>query len=124
MVNKSTPELRCFFTPTEQDILKVIAAYMVGVPRDTGLETPILAIDRFVRELPKRLQQQLRFSVHLFQWGPPLFIWKPHRFTALSPRDAVRYIESWAGSRFSIRRRLFRGLRDLAFLGYYSTPYP
>ena len=121
---KPTPELSGFFTPTEQDILKAVVASMVGVPRDTGLATPILAIDAFVAALPKRLQQQLRFSVHLFQWGPPLFIRKPHRFTALTPRDAVRYIESWAGSRFSIQRRLFRGLRDIAFLGYYSTPYP
>lgn len=111
-----------FFSQTERNILKSVCAYMVGVARDTTLGEPLVAIDKFVSELPKALQTQLRFGLHVFQWGPPVFIGKPRLFTQLAPQDAVRYIRTWAESRFGVRRLLFRGLRDIAFLGYYSQP--
>ena len=118
---RATPKATYFFTQVEHDILKSVCAYMVGVPCDTALDTPVIAVDAFVQQLPKALQKQLRFGLHLFQWGPPLFSGKSCRFTQLPSPDAVRYIEGWAKSRFRIRRRLFRGLRDIAFLGYYSS---
>ena len=116
------PGATYFFTQVEHDILKSVCAYMVGVPCDTALDIPIITIDAFVRQLPKKLRGQLRFGLHLFQWGPLLFSGKSCRFTRLPSGDAVRYIEGWAKSRFAVRRKLFRGLRDVAFLGYYSTP--
>lgn len=109
-----------FFSQVERNILKSVCAYMVGVAHDTTLDEPLIAIDKFVSELPKALQIQLRFGIHVFQWGPPVFIGEPRLFTQLAPRSAVKYIETWAESRFSVRRLLFRGLRDIAFLGYYS----
>ena len=118
---RKTPKATYFFTAVEHDILKSVCAYMVGVSGDTALDTPVIVVDTFVQQLPKTLRRQLRFGLHLFQWGPPLFIGKSCRFTQLVPRDAVKYIESWAKSRFKVRRRLFRGLRDIAFLGYYSN---
>ena len=118
---RTTPKATYFFTEVEHDILKSVCAYMVGVSGDTALDTPIIVIDSFVQQLPKALRKQLRFGLYLFQWGPLLFIGKPCRFTQLDPRDAIRYIEGWAKSRFSVRRRLFRGLRDIAFLGFYSN---
>lgn len=118
---KAPPKATYFFTQVEHEILKSVCAYMVGVSSDTALDTPIITIDAFVQQLPKTLQRQLRFGLHLFQWGPLLFIGKLCRFTQLPPRHAVQYVEGWAKSRFRIRRRLFRGLRDIAFLGYYSS---
>ena len=118
---RSTPKTTYFFTEVEHDILKSLCAYMVGIPNDTVSEVPVIVIDSFVQQLPKALRTQLRLGLHLFQWAPPLFIGKRCRFTQLVPRDAVKYIESWAESRFKTRRRLFRGLRDIAFLGYYSS---
>ncbi len=118
---RTTSKATYFFTEVEHDILKSVCTYMVGVSEDTTLDIPIIVIDAFVQHLPKALRKQLRFGLHLFQWGPPLFIGKPCRFTQLVPRDAVKYIESWAKSRFKVRRRLFRGLRDIAFLGFYSN---
>ncbi|MCY4567184.1 MAG: hypothetical protein OXD49_02645 [Candidatus Poribacteria bacterium] len=118
---RTTPEATYFFTEVEHDILKSVCAYMVGVTADTALDTSVIVIDTFVQQVPKALRRQLRFGLHLFQWGPPLFIGKLCRFTQLDPRDAVRYIEGWAKSRFKVRRRLFRGLRDIAFLGFYSN---
>ena len=110
-----------FFTQVEHEILKSVCAYMVGVPCDTALDIPIITIDTFVKQLPKALRTQLRFALLLFQWAPLLFIRRPCRFTQLASRDAVKYIEGWAKSRLGVRRKLFRGLRDIAFLGYYSA---
>ena len=118
---KPTASATYFFTQAEHEILKSVCAYMVGVPCDTALDIPIITIDAFVKQLPKALRTQLRFALLLFQWGPSLFIGKPYRFTQLDPRDAVRYIDTWAKSRLAVRRKLFRGLRDVAFLGYYSA---
>ena len=118
---RTTPKATYFFTEVEHEILRSVCAYMVGVSGDTALDMPVIVIDSFVQQLPKALRQQLRFGLHFFQWGPLLFIGKPCRFTQLAPRDAVRYIESWAKSRLKVRRRLFRGLRDIAFLGFYSN---
>ncbi len=111
-----------FFRPTERRILKSVCAEMVGVARDTALDEPLEVMDAFVMQLPKTLQVQVRFGLFLFEWGPLLFIGKPRRFTRLASRDAERYIETWAASRFGVRRLLFRGLRDIAFLGYYRFP--
>ena len=118
---KTTRNVTYFFTQLEHEILKSVCAYMVGVPYDDTLDIPVITIDTFVKQLPKALRTQLRFALHLFQWCPALFIGKPQHFTHLAQRDAVRYIDTWAKSRFGIRRKLFRGLRDIAFLGYYSS---
>ena len=122
-----------FFSPTEVDILTVLTERMVGIDcpdvwtRLYGHEVSVpdhspavTTIDAFVVGLPLNLQVQLRRALHLFQWCPILFVRKPCPFTRLPRRDAETYIRSWAESRFGLRRRLFRGLRDLTFLGYYS----
>ena len=118
---KTTRNVTYFFTQLEHDILKSVCAYMVGVPLGDALNISVITIDAFVKQLPTTLQRQLRFALYLFQWCPVLFIGKPQHFTQLEQRDAVRYIDTWAKSRFGIRRKLFRGLRDIAFLGYYSS---
>ena len=112
-----------FFSPTEAEILTVLTERMVGTDFPNIEHTsPVTIIDAFVVELPSNLQVQLRRALHLFQWCPVVFTGQLRPFTRLSPRDAEIYIQSWAESRFAIRRRLFRGLRDLTFLGYYSQP--
>ena len=122
-----------FFSPTEVEILTVLTERMVGNDSSDAWKQPcghkdpipayspaVTIIDAFVAGLPLNLQVQLRRALHLFQWCPILFIGRLRPFTRLSRRDAEAYIRSWAQSRFGQRRRLFRGLRDLMFLGYYS----
>ena len=110
-----------FFSPTEAEILIVLTERMVGTDIPNVERAPtVTAIDAFVAGLPLNLQVQLRRALHLFQWCPILFAGQLRPFTRLSPRDADIYIQSWAESRFALRRRLFRGLRDLTFLAYYS----
>ena len=122
-----------FFSSTEVEILMVLTERMVGIdfpeaPKPhygRGSSMPnhssaVTSIDAFVVGLPLNLQAQLRRALHLFQWCPFLFVGKLAPFTQLSFNDADAYIQSWAESRFGLRRRLFRGLRDVTFLGYYS----
>ena len=110
-----------FFSPTEVEILTILTERMVGTDFPDVKHSPTMTtIDTFVAGLPLDLQAQLRRALHLFQWCPILFAGKLRPFTQLSPDDADTYIRSWAESRFGLRRRLFRGLRDLTFLGYYS----
>ena len=121
MYKTPPPSATYFFTQAEHAILKSVCTYMVGVPCNTALDIPIITIDSFVKQLPKALRMRLRFGLYLFQWAPVIFIGKPRHFTQLDPPDAVRYIDTWAKSRLGVRRKLFRGLRDIAFLGYYSA---
>ena len=110
-----------FFSPTEVEVLIVLTERMVGTDFPDVEHSPtVTTIDAFVAGLPLNLRVQLRRALHLFQWCPILFTGKLRPFTRLSPHDADTYIRSWAESRFGLRRRLFRGLRDLTFLGYYS----
>ena len=110
-----------FFSPKEAKILIVLTERMVGTDFPNIEHAPVVTIiDAFVAELPLNLQVQLRRALHLFQWCPIVFTGQLRPFTRLSPPDAEIYIQSWAESRFARRRRLFRGLRDLTFLGYYS----
>ena len=110
-----------YFSPTEAEILRVLAERMIGTDLpDVEYALTVTAIDAFVAGLPLNLRVRLRRAVNLFQWCPILFAGKLRPFTRLSPRDAEIYIRSWAESRFGLRRRIFRGLRDLTFLGYYS----
>ena len=122
-----------FFSPTEADILRILTERMVGTDSSVRWAQPgapatsavrhaptVTTIDAFVTGLPRNVQIRFRRALHLFQWCPILFGGKLCPFTQLSSRDADTYIRSWAESRFGLRRRLFRGLRDLTFLGYYG----
>lgn len=110
-----------FFSSTEAEILIVLTERMVGTDSlDVDRSSTVTTIDAFVAELPLKLRMKLRRALHLFQWCPIVFAGKLRPFTRLLPHDADTYIRSWAESHFAGRRRLFRGLRDLTFLGYYS----
>ena len=113
-------------------ILGALITHTVGTDQEAGFPSQVEAypewvqiatvtIDGFVAKLSKGLQTQLKCALHLFEWCPLLFIGKPRRFTRLAPSDAEVYIRSWAESRFGFRRRLFRALRDMSFLGYYGS---
>ena len=124
-----------FFSPAEAEILMVLTERMVGTDSPNRQHRPsahrtstsnhpptVTTSDAFVAGLPSNLQVRLRRALYLFQWCPILFVGKLGPFTQLSFHDANAYIQSWAESRFGLRRRLFRGLRDVTLLGYYSQP--
>ena len=88
------------------------------------MQAALATMDGYVAGLPAHLRGQLRVAIRIFQWCPAIFIAKPRLFTGLSTADQATYIRTWAESRFRMRRRVFRALRDLALLGYYNQPGP
>ena len=113
-----------FFSPKECQILLALAACMVGTEAMAAGKIQVAAgldtMDTYMAGLPSGLQSQFRRTLRLFEWSPVLFIRRPRTFTRLSLRDQEVYVRTWAESRLALRRRAFRALRDLAFLGHYS----
>jgi hypothetical protein len=111
-------------TPTQAEILTAIVERMVdpGAPdmpavRDTrAIET----IDLTLLQLDPTVQSQLSWLITLFEWGPPVFQFKLHRFTRLAPQDQDDYIRDWAASSVATRRIAFQALKNLSVLGYYA----
>jgi hypothetical protein len=114
----------CVLTPQQAEILTAIVERMVytGSPEmpAVGETRAMETIDQALRQLDPDVQSQLSWLITLFQWGPPLFQFKLHRFTGLSPQDQDAYIRDWATSGVETRRLAFQALKNLSVLGYYS----
>ena len=117
------PELQ-FFSSKEGQVLGALVARMVSTGPDVVPVAPtdqvLATMDAYVVCLPSRLQGQLKRALRIFEWCPVLFIGKLRPFSRMSPRDQDTYIRTWAESRLRVRRRVFRALRDLVFLAYYT----
>jgi hypothetical protein len=111
-------------TPQQAEILTAIVERMVytGSPDlpAVGETRTMETIDQALLQLDPTMQSQLSWLITLFQWGPPLFQCKLHRFTGLSAQDQDDYIRDWATSRVETRRIAFQALKNLSVLGYYS----
>ena len=122
-----SPELR-FFTSKESQILEAMTVHMVetgqGAVATDQADDVLAVMDAYVAGLPPGLQGQLHRALRLFEWGPVFFMGRPRPFTRLSSKDQEAYIRAWAESRLGLRRRVFRALRNLVFLGYYSQSGP
>jgi len=81
-----------------------------------GLRT----IDTALRQVPPEVPEQLSWALWLFEYGPPVLIGQPSRFTNLSEAWQDVYLADWAESRLQTRRMIFQAFKNLAMLGYYS----
>ena len=113
-----------FFSPSETEILTQIAERMVdcgqaGAPRlrATGA---IATIDRTCQALDPATTRLLPTALRLVEYGPFVFDWTFRRFTQLGDAEKDASLTGWMTSRFEIRRLVFRALRNLSLLGYYS----
>jgi hypothetical protein len=105
-------------------ILAAIAERMTftgdpAMPRfaDTdGLRT----VDRAVLQLPTEIRAQLSWALWLIEYGPPLLIGQPARYSRLAPAWQDIYLDGWAQSRFQTRRLVFQAVKNLSMLGYYA----
>jgi hypothetical protein len=77
-------------------------------------------IEVALRQLPPDIPEQLSWGLWLVEYGPPLLIGQPARFTNLEPEWQDIYLSGWADSRFHVRRIVFQALKNLAMLGYYA----
>jgi hypothetical protein len=116
-------ELRVL-TPHQAEVMTAIvermvftgADHMPAVQDTRAIET----IDQALLQLDPTVQSQVGWVLTLFQWGPPLFQFKLHTFTGLTPEERDSYLYDWATSRSQTRQLAFRALKNLSMLGYYS----
>jgi hypothetical protein len=113
-----------FFNATETEILTQIAERMVdsGQARAPRLRATgaIATIDRTCQQLDPALTGVLPTALQLVEYGPFLFDWTLRRFTQLGDTEKDASLAGWMTSRFELRRLVFKALRNLSFLGYYS----
>jgi len=111
-------------TPQQAEIFTVIVERMVysGAPEMPAVRETraIETIDQTLLQLDPTVQSQLSWLITLFEWGPPVLQFKPHRFTKLPPEEQDDYIRDWATSGVETRRIAFQALKNLSVLGYYS----
>ena len=98
----------------------MIAADEPGVtPRDLRVADGIVD---YIATLPPHMQKQIRQLIILFEFLPPLVIFKPRNFLHLTKHDQDRYIEAWGTSRLALLRTGFRVLKSLCVSTYYQNP--
>lgn len=113
-----------FFDDAETEILTQLMERIV----DTGLsQAPrvrdtraVAAVDALCAGLDPALSGPLPLALRLFEYGPFVFDLAFARFTQLPPERQDASLRGWMTSRLAIRRVAFAGVRNLAFLGYYS----
>jgi hypothetical protein len=104
----------------EQLADRMIAAEEPGyTPRDLDVAA---SVETYVSTLPSHLQKDIHQLLWLFEYLPPLIIFKLSTFTKLAPSDQSRYIDAWGTSRFGLLRTGFRVLKNLCVSAYYQNP--
>ncbi len=111
-------------TPSDARILAAVAERMTytgdaAMPRFSATDG-LRTIDVALRQLPSDVPTQLSWGLWMFEYGPPLFIGKPARFTGLDAAWQDVYLADWADSRLQTRRMAFQALKNLSMLGYYA----
>lgn len=76
-------------------------------------------VDRYLRELPRSLQVDVRALLHLVELFP-LMTLKMARFCHLRPDEQDAVLASWQASRVGLLRQGFQGLKSLCCLAYYQ----
>ncbi len=108
----------------QAEILTAIGARIAATGEPSMPEfgdTPAIAtIDRTLLYLPADIRDQFGWALLLFDYGPFVFDLRFSRFTALGPEERDASIRGWAGSRFETRRLVYRAMKNMSFLGYYS----
>ena len=113
-----------FFGPREREILTQIVERMVdtGEPGAPAVrETRAIAtIDTLCASLDPGATAPLPTLLRLVEWGPLLFEHRFARFTQLDANAQDVALDGWMRSSFTLRRKGFYALRNLALLGYWS----
>ena len=102
-------------------IIEAIAQRMTAADdtRDMRVADGIL---EYIEMLPPPISKDIQRLVLLFEYLPPLVIFRFSRFSRLKPEDQDRYIEAWGTSRIGLLRTGFRVLKNLSVSTYYQNP--
>jgi hypothetical protein len=101
--------------------VEAVAQRMIGA-EDAGELRVADGILEYIGTLPGPVRQDIQLLILLFEYLPPLVIFRLCRFSRLSRDDQDRYIEAWGTSRFALLRTGFRVLKNLSVSTYYQNP--
>ncbi|MFH1130907.1 MAG: hypothetical protein V1754_06200 [Pseudomonadota bacterium] len=79
-------------------------------------------VDSYIVHFPRILRFLFPFGLYLLEYGTWFFCFSWRKFSKLSPERRALYIDGWAKSRFLLKRELFKGIKGLALLAFYSQP--
>lgn len=100
-------------TPKEYAVARAAAeALLVGVP--VSATTVAKRIDRELALAGDPVRSDLKTVLNLVEHLTPLG-GRVRRFTALSPQQRLRYLETWRHSRFQLRRAAFNALKGFVY---------
>ena len=112
-------------SPRSYATFQAVAMRCVGPRGAEGIRArridPARAADAWVARLPA-LADPLVQALGVLEWGvaPLLAKWRP--FTALDGASQDRVLEDLMRSRLELKRDLFKGLKSLSMLTFYSDP--
>jgi hypothetical protein len=101
-----------------RNTLAAVANRMIGV-ENAGVADGIVD---YIGTLPAPMRKDIQRLIFLFEYLPPVVIFRFARFSRLSEDDQDRYIEAWGTSRIGLLRTGFRVLRSLSVSTYYQNP--
>jgi hypothetical protein len=107
--------------------VRILRAAVAAIrPRGHGFDHAIdgdvlQAMVEFFPHLPTPMRLAFPVGLRLLEWGPPVVLRRPTRFTRLSPEDARAYLERLHASGGPLAP-LVLGLRTLVLLHFYQHP--
>lgn len=93
----------------------------VVLPPGADARAAAEAADRYLAELPPRLQREARAMFAAIEHGTTPLTLRLRRFTRLEPAERDAFLRTLA-DRGGLQRQLYRGIRDLCLLGHYQQP--
>jgi hypothetical protein len=98
-----------------------------GSVAPSGLDADVAGhADRFLGAQARRSRLLMRLLLVLVEHAtllfPPPGPGRRRRFSALTPRQQVAYLEGWRTSRLFFRRLVFTSLRAIVTMGYLAHP--
>ena len=101
----------------ERRVFLAVAGAIVDAPAGDDVAEAVIP---FIRRLPRRERRMLRLLLRVIEYGAPLSIGRPARFSALAREERQRCLRAWSSSRLRFRRQGVAALKALAALAFYG----
>ena len=109
-----------FFSRDEYAVFLAIARAMLGLEEES-VDVAAEA-DRLIARMDRTVRRDIHWILRIFEHGTHLFDLQGRRFTRLSRADQESYLRGWMTSSMGARRIVFRALKLISSLGYYTRP--
>ena len=107
-----------FFSRDEYHVVSAIARAILGLEEESV--DVVAEADRLIARMDRSVRRDIHWILRIFEHGTHLFDLRGRRFTRLSRADQESYLRGWMTSSMGARRIVFRALKLIAALGYYT----